>query len=110
MDTGHGQPALPFALSGELCIQTAAEQRLALIGALGQAEGRDLALDLHDIHGCDSAGVQLLLATRLQLQRNGQRLHLEAQSPLVRDVLRTYGLQALFDSPPTPGDRCETQP
>ena len=109
MDTGHGQPALPFALGGELCIQTAAEQRQVLIDALGQADGRDLALDLHEIHGCDSAGVQLLLATRLQLQRSGRRLHLEALSPVVREVLRTYGLQALFDSPPKPGDRRETQ-
>jgi anti-anti-sigma factor len=110
MDTEHGQPALPFALSGELCIQTAAEQRLALATALDQAAGRDLALDLHDVHGCDSAGVQLLLATRLQLQRAGGRLHLEARSAVVRDVLRTYGLQALFDSPPGPGIRGEIQP
>lgn len=102
MDTAPDPSALAFALSGELCIQSAAEQRLALVGALGQSGARDLALDLQDIHGCDSSGVQLLLATRLALQRSGRQLHLAAQSACVRDVLRTYGLQALFDTPSVP--------
>ena len=87
-----------LVLGGELTIQTIAEQRTALMDALGQAPGADLALDLQAVHGCDSAGVQLLLSAHQSLQRQGRHLWLGPLSPTLHAVLRTYGLQGHFES------------
>lgn len=88
---------LHLPLAGELTIQVIAEQRSVLLEALGSAAGHDLVLDLQAVHGCDSAGVQLLLSAQQTLQRAGQRLWLGPLSPTLHAVLRTYGLQAHFD-------------
>ena len=96
-------PAQTLQLAGELTIQVIAEQRAVLLEALDAAAGRDLALDLRAVHGCDSAGVQLLLSAHQTLQRAGQRLWLGPLSPTLHAVLRTYGLQAHFDHRPDPG-------
>jgi anti-anti-sigma factor len=86
-----------LALNGDLTIQVIADQRMALVEALEAAPAADLVLDLHAVHGCDSAGVQLLLSAHQTLQRSGRRLWLATPSPTLSAVLRTYGLQAHFD-------------
>ncbi len=82
-------------LTGELTIQFAAEQRTGLL-ALLEDTAEALHLDLAAVEACDSAGVQLLLATRRSLHDRGHVLHLCALSTPVRQVLDTYGLQALY--------------
>jgi len=82
-------------LEGELTIQTAADWQLALLTSLnelGDAPGACLALDLAPLATLDSAGVQLLLATRRSLAARGQSMQLGASNRGVDDVLDTLGL------------------
>ncbi|MDP4302161.1 STAS domain-containing protein [Leptothrix discophora] len=94
-------PATHHALHGELDIQQAQAQREALLAVLAANGGttQDLLLDLADVTACDSTGVQLLLATRNTLKLAGASLRIVQASPVVREVLRTYGLQGLIDEP-----------
>jgi len=82
-------------LEGELTIQTAADWQLALLTSLnelGDAPGACLALDLAPLATLDSAGVQLLLATRRSLAARGQSMQRAASNRGVDDVLDTLGL------------------
>ena len=84
-----------LALEGEITISAAAELLLNLLstlGELGDAAGAALRLDLRAVDSLDSAGVQLLLATRASLAARGQHLELAEAPPVVRDVLRCLGL------------------
>jgi anti-anti-sigma factor len=84
-----------LALGPELTIAQAATAREALLQAL-QAGAGDLALDLSGVMDFDSAGVQLLLATRRSLQAQGRALVLHQPSAAVRDALQCLGLQPLL--------------
>lgn len=85
-----------LALAGELTIQQAADQHRALLDALAARGGAagSWTLDLGAIEACDSAGVQLLLATRQSLAALSAGLRLEHMTAPVREALRTYGLGA----------------
>jgi anti-anti-sigma factor len=87
--------ALPFALRGELTIPHAAQHRAELLAAVQQARelGKPLALDLAAVDTFDSAGLQLLMATRRSLQAAGLALQLSAVSGAVQDLFHVYGLQ-----------------
>ncbi|MDT7835391.1 STAS domain-containing protein [Aquabacterium sp. OR-4] len=97
-----------LSLSGELTIAQAAAVRDQLQAVLDTAPD-GLALDLSALESFDSAGLQLLLATRHSLAERGMPLILGACSAPVRDALRVYGLQALADgsaaAASTPTDR-----
>ncbi|HET7865231.1 MAG TPA: STAS domain-containing protein [Burkholderiaceae bacterium] len=82
-------------LDGDLNIQAAASTRETLRAALAQSRG-DLVLDLSLVQGCDSAGVQLLLAARRTLAARGRALRLAEPAPAVVEALTTLGLQALL--------------
>lgn len=81
--------ALP--LDGELTIYTAAERRAGLLAWL---DAGGSVLDLSQVTDCDTAGVQLLVATRHTLEARGRSLSLRAASAAVRDALAAYGLDA----------------
>lgn len=81
-------------LDGDLTIAAAAEQAARLRAALGGAGEFVLALD--DAADCDSAGVQLLLALRATLARDGRALRLAGAGAAVQAALDTFGLRALF--------------
>ncbi len=85
-------------LDGDLNIQAAAATCETLRAALAQARG-DLVLDLSLVQGCDSAGVQLLLAARRTLAARGRVLRLAEPAPAVVEALTTLGLQALLPAP-----------
>lgn len=87
-----------ISLSGELSIVDAAALREQLREALALGPG-DLALDLSGVEGCDSAGVQLLLALARSLAARGDALQLVRPSDPVRHALATLGLQSLLASP-----------
>ncbi len=100
-------------LEGELTINEAQAQHERLLAWLmalpaapgdGGDPGADAAsadagdapaLDLSAVSACDSAGVQLLLATRASLAGRGQRLRFGAVSPVVDEVLGRFGLRSL---------------
>jgi anti-anti-sigma factor len=84
--------ATAHQLDGELTIQQATAQQQALLEAVAACATHALMLDLSRIEACDSAGVQLLLATRLSLAQHGGTLQLDPVSAPVRAALHTYGL------------------
>ena len=81
-------------LDGDLTIAAAADQAARLRAALGGAD--ELVLTLDDAADCDSAGVQLLLALRATLARQGRTLRLAGAGAAVQAALETFGLRALF--------------
>ncbi len=81
--------AADLALEGELTIYAAAAQREALQAWVLDGSG---VLDLSAITDCDSAGVQLLLATRASLARDGRSLVLREPAQPVREALAGYGM------------------
>jgi anti-sigma B factor antagonist len=86
--------ALACSLQGELTIPHAAQQREQLLATVGEAIKKKHAvqLDLSAVEAFDSAGLQLLMATRRSLQQAGLALHLQGTSGPVRDVFAVYGL------------------
>ena len=75
-----------LTLEGELTIYGAAELQARLVAALADApEGLDI--DLAGVTDIDSAGVQLLLATKKSLQARERDLQLIAPSEAVLEVL-----------------------
>lgn len=87
----------PVVLDGELTITGAAGHHATLLAALAQPD-EALVLDLSEVEACDSAGIQLLLATRRSLAAQGRALRLAGLSDSVVQALRTYGLEAMFRS------------
>lgn len=94
----------PIALGNEVTIAQAAALRETLLAALAKAP-RELRLDLADVADFDSAGVQLLLATRQSLAQAGARLQVVAASATVRRSLELFGLEALLEDGAAAGAR-----
>jgi len=91
------QPGSPgcAALQGELTIAQANQLHEQLREAL--AAGR-CHLDLSAVQECDSAGIQLLIATRHSARAQGLPLTLAAASPAVQASLQRYGLIHLLNA------------
>ena len=79
-----------LAVEGEMTIYRAAELNPMLLEAVRAHDAP--ALDLSAVSEFDSAGLQLLLATRLEAARLGKPLALTAASPAVRDVFALLGI------------------
>lgn len=92
MDSHPPAPA-QAALGPDLTIAQAAACRDALVDALCSGSG-DLELDLSAVTDIDSAGLQLLLATRRSVRERGATLHLRNVSATVLDALAVFGLDA----------------
>ncbi len=97
MDTDTPAPAPPLALGPDLTIAHAATCRDALVDALCATTG-DLALDLCGVTDIDSAGLQLLLATRRSVAERGASLQIIGLSGSAADALAVFGLDARLDT------------
>lgn len=84
-----------LSLGPELTIAFAAASHQQLAEALAGGTGA-LTLDLSGVTEFDSAGLQLLLATRRSLAASGRPLRIAAPSEVVRDALLVFGLQPLL--------------
>lgn len=93
---GSGSGTACWQAGPELIIANAADSRAALLQALAAETAPAPALDLSRVTDFDSAGLQLLLATRRQLQDQGRSLTLSHASPAVRQALSLLGLDALL--------------
>lgn len=80
-----------LAVEGEMTIYRAAELKPVLLDAVRTHDAP--ALDLSAVSEFDSAGVQLLLAARLEAARLGKPFAVTAASPAVREVLALLGLE-----------------
>ncbi len=78
-------------LHGDMTIGEAAAMRERLLGAL-PLQGGDLSIDLGQVQACDSAGIQLLLATHRLAAGRGTSLALEQVPACIAQALATYGL------------------
>lgn len=95
------------ALTGELTIQTASQEKAGLLALLEVTadEGADLELDLSGITELDTAGLQLLLMARREAVAAGRSLSLAAPSHTVLEVLRIAHLdQRLGPEGSVPGE------
>jgi anti-anti-sigma factor len=88
-ETSQGAAAC-LAVEGEMTIYRAAELKPVLLEAVRTHETP--AFDLSAVTEFDSAGLQLLLASRAEAARLGKQLSVSAASPAVRDVFALLGL------------------
>lgn len=87
----------PFRIDGELTIYRAAELCDALKTILAAlVDDQELEIDLSAVTEMDSAGVQLLVATKKAARACGHELRITDRSPAVDEVLETLRLVAHF--------------
>lgn len=91
----------PISPTGDLTIATAQAQQQLLMAALDD-DAPEMLLDLSQLEAFDSAGIQLLLATRHSALARGRQLRITDASTVVRDALKTYALDGLLLA--APGD------
>jgi len=85
-------------LDGALTIVTSQLHRQRLLDAAHGAQD-ELLLDLSGVDAFDTAGVQLLLATRKTMAARAGRLGVPTASGVVIEVLAIFGLEALLRRP-----------
>jgi anti-anti-sigma factor len=87
----------PYRLSfdGEVNIFTAAESHSRLLAAL--AEGEEIEVDISLIREVDAAGLQLMVAAKLQAAAQNKSLRFVGYSLAVSQILKLCDLQELFD-------------
>ncbi len=81
--------------AGELDHHTADLLRAPLEAALAQGRSR-LVVDCSQLEFCDSTGLNVLLAARLQAEAAGGGVHLAGMLPVVARVLEITGAEAVF--------------
>lgn len=86
-----------ITIEGEFTIYTVAEWKRCLFERLSAS--RELELDLSKVNAIDTAGQQLLIATKLRAMALGTTLRVVAHSPAVVEVLDLCRLGAFFGDP-----------
>jgi anti-sigma B factor antagonist len=85
------------AFSGELDIYGVTDANEILRGALNDAQR--VEVDLHDIEAVDGAGLQMLMAAKLEAVRLGRELLLVQHSEAVVEAIELTHLTAFFGDP-----------
>jgi phospholipid transport system transporter-binding protein len=84
---------------GECCIDSVSGRLDELVRAV--SDGRTVQIDARDVTRIDTAGIQLLLALSLELQRRGRALVWLGISEVVEQVARLTGLRDALGLHPT---------
>lgn len=84
-------------IDGEMTIYTAQELKESLQPHLKEA--KEIEIDLSQVTEMDGAGLQLMLATKLESIANGSQLRFTAHSNTVLDVLTVTDLVRFFGDP-----------
>lgn len=87
-------------ITGDWTIQNVAQHRQTL---LQQLEDGHYEFDAAGVADMDSAGLQLLLAARNALAKQGKELKLGPCSASVKAVLTSYGLDMTLQAHPSKG-------
>lgn len=97
---GRGAPGRPahHTIASRLTIYEAAENRRALLDALGRCA--ELEIDLSEVSDLDTAGIQLLVLTKREASRAGKAVRLVAHSSATIEVIDLFGLGSFFGDPP----------
>ena len=93
----QAQSATAVGIEGEMTIYTAAEQYAGLRERL--RNHKELELDLSAVTELDSAGVQVLMMLKKEMDHAGGQLHLVNHSRPVVDVFELLDLQSHFGDP-----------
>ena len=86
-----------LALTEDLTIYNAQEQKLRLLDAL--AGSSELELDLAQVREIDTTGLQLLILLKREGQRAGKRVAIVAHSQAVRSIIDFCNLAADLGDP-----------
>ena len=86
-----------LALTEDLTIYHALEQKNALLAALANTD--ELELDLLHVSEIDTAGLQLLVLLKKEAQRSGKTISVVAHSQSVRAVIDLCNLAAELGDP-----------
>ena len=86
-----------LALTEDLTIYHALEQKNALLAALANTD--ELELDLLHVSEIDTAGLQLLVLLKKEAQRSGKTISIIAHSQSVRAVIDFCNLAAELGDP-----------
>jgi len=89
--------ALHLILDGPMTIYNALEIKAQLMGAIRTSS--ILEIDLSHVGEMDTAGFQLLVMAKREMQARGHTLRIVAHSPAVRDVIDFYNMDAFFGDP-----------
>ena len=89
--------ALRMVVEPDMTIYHAIELKQKLLDALLQTEL--LEVDLSQVSEIDTSGIQLLMLTKRESQKQGKTLAIVAHSPAVREALDFYNLAAFFGDP-----------
>lgn len=81
----------PACLAGDWTIHTIAQHRDAMLVLVHDGH---TVFDASGITDMDTAGLQLLVATQRSIAALGKELQLQQPSAVVKDVLKSYGLDA----------------
>lgn len=86
-----------LSIEEEMTIYQASAQKKQLLSALQNAER--LELDLSAVSNIDSAGLQLLILLKREVQTHGKQLAIVAHSAVVQQVLDFCNLAGTFGDP-----------
>jgi len=87
----------PLAITEDLTIYHALEQKQALLNALAATD--ELELNLAQVAEIDTAGLQLLILLKKEAQRAGKRVRIVAHSQAVSSVVDFCNMAAEFGDP-----------
>jgi anti-anti-sigma factor len=89
--------ALHLILDGQMTIYNATEIKAQILDGVRTAT--ILELDLSHVSEMDTAGFQLLVMAKRESQRLEHTLRIVAHSPVVREVIDFYNMDAFFGDP-----------
>lgn len=92
-----GQKHKVMAISEDMTIYTALEQKNKLLEALAGCE--ELNLDLSQVSEMDTAGFQILLLTKREATKAQKTVRLTAHSHAVTELLDLYNMASYFGDP-----------
>ncbi|HXU94229.1 MAG TPA: STAS domain-containing protein [Gallionella sp.] len=88
------QKAVQFAVEGEMTIFRTSELRTAVLSEM--EHGQVIEIDLSHVTEIDSAGLQLMVAAKLEAILRGKELHFSGHSQPVLDMLDLCDLGGFF--------------
>jgi anti-anti-sigma factor len=83
-----------YAIDGEMTIFRAAELKAALLPEIERAQ--EIEIDLSHVSEIDSAGLQLMIAAKLEAILRGKQLRFTGHSKPVTDMLDLCDLGSFF--------------
>ncbi|GAB2899870.1 STAS domain-containing protein [Streptomyces mayteni] len=95
VDVRHLGAGAVVTPAGELDHHSAERLRESLHGCVASGRYR-IVIDCSGLEFCDSTGLNVLLATRLEAEAAGGQVHLSGMRPIVARVLEITGAGAVF--------------